>query len=97
MASNGANGGHGNSTTFAALTANRGRPYATLNARGAQSPVTRTKNYAGTMVGNGSLGRRALNGNGVVTGSNANGGNATHYILSSETEEAKNSALATHV
>jgi hypothetical protein len=93
-------GGGGSSTTFAALTANHPRPYATLNTRGGQSPgaVRAAKNYTGTMIGNGSLGRRAEAAAAARNGNGVNNGKPNRYIMSNENEEAKNNAaLATHV
>lgn len=66
------------------------KPYATLNARGAHSPIhgARKNNYAGTMLGNGSLGRN---------GKSPKSQGHHHYIVSQEGEMKNNAALATHV
>ena len=90
---------------------NGGRPYATLNSRGGYSPVhsqpqKKHVNYAGTMLGNGSLGR---NGN-MQQPQQPNQqqqqqhqmSNKSKYIVSPEAESGKGSggaggSLATHV
>ncbi len=76
---------------------NHQRGYATLNARGNGAagfqPQQHQKkvNYAGTMIGNGSLGR------GVKNGSSSS--NKSKYIIPPESSsaEVKSGALATHV
>lgn len=75
---------------------NHQRGYATLNARGngaaaGYQPQQKKVNYAGTMIGNGSLGR------GVKNGSSSS--NKSKYIIPPESSsaEAKSGALATHV
>ena len=78
-----------------------GRGYATLNnANGGRSSAK--KNYAGTMLGNGSLGRAgaaapaaaAAGGNGEVQQQQSD---ASKYIVSPEQEAKNAAALATHV
>jgi len=73
-----------NTTTFASMNSHGGG-----GSRGYSTlnPAARHKNYAGTTAGNASLGRNG-----------ANGGGRSNYIMSAQSEEAKNSAaLATHV
>ena len=84
---------------------NGGRPYATLNSRGGYSPVhsqpqKKHVNYAGTMLGNGSLRR---NGNMQQSQQQQQMSNKSKYIVSPEAESGNKSSggasgsLATHV
>ena len=90
--------------------AGSGRPYATLNTRGTgitYSPVhhganvsgaapKKHVNYAGTMVGNGSLGRNPKASQ-QQSQPPVSKNNSSKYIMSPESAAEQSSALATHV